>query len=367
MIYHDYNDSIVNLANSILKYFDEKTFHNSISDVDEFLNKENPKNVIVILYDGMGYNLVNRILNEDSFIRNNMIRSISSVCPTTTTASTTSMLTGLNPVEHGWLGWDLLIPPYKKIVSMFKNRLKDTDILVEEYNVASKYYPIETLDEIINKSKKFTSSILFPFKYRNSLVFSNLDDMMNKIIKESNKEGKKFVYAYYENPDAIMHETGTDSTETKVTFELINKKTEELCSKIHDSVVIVVADHGHVNSDTLLISNYPDFNNTLDGDVWIEPRFCSFKVKDEVNFLKLFDKYFSKDFILKTKEEIINEKIFGDGIENKYFKDSLGDYFALAISNKCIVYSENSNIFISNHAGLTEDEMRIPLIMRKCK
>ena len=47
----------------------------------------------------------------------NRIKSITSVFPPTTTAATTSMLSGLNPNEHGWLGWDL----YFKKEDLFKS------------------------------------------------------------------------------------------------------------------------------------------------------------------------------------------------------------------------------------------------------
>ena len=64
------------------------------------------------------------ILNE--FLYRNMLKEISSVVPATTTASTTSMLTGLTPVEHGWLAWDLYFKKEDKIVTMFTNKIKDT-------------------------------------------------------------------------------------------------------------------------------------------------------------------------------------------------------------------------------------------------
>ena len=49
----DYNDSITNVACSIQKYFNVDYKHNTISDIDEMLEKYNPKNVVLILYDGI--------------------------------------------------------------------------------------------------------------------------------------------------------------------------------------------------------------------------------------------------------------------------------------------------------------------------
>ena len=149
------------------------------------------------------------------------------------------------------------------------------------------------------------------------------------------------------------------------------KKVEELYNTISDdTLLIVVADHGHINCDTIILEDYKDIFDTLDGDVFFEGRLCSFKIKDgrEEEFVYLFNKYFSNYFVLMTKEELINSKLLGNGTEHKYFRDSLGDYFALAYSNKYFKYRNVGHIHKSTHAGLTEDEMKIPLIvLNKCK
>ena len=50
--------------------------------------------------------------------------------------------------------------------------------------------------------------------------------MFTKIENNLNKKEKNYIYAYYTNPDSIMHHTGTDSNETIECFKMINDKTE---------------------------------------------------------------------------------------------------------------------------------------------
>jgi hypothetical protein len=363
MIKPNYEDSITNLACSIRKYFGLSIRHNGIKEIDELLNEKRPRNVVVILYDGLGFNIMNRHLDKGSFLVTNCLRDYSSVVPCTTTASTTSMLTGMNPCEHGWLGWDLFIKPEDKIVTMFTNKLKDTSIDAGNYNVARKYYSFKSITEEINDNGEYSSKILFPF---GEGAYYGLKDMHNRIISECKKDGMHYIYAYYEDPDGIMHELGTDHLKTNRVINKIDKLTEELCSKLDDdTLVIVTADHGHFNSESILLSDYADLYNTLDGDVWIEGRMCAFKVKEGMHdtFVDLFNKYFGREFVLKSKKEILDEKLFGTGVEHILFRDSLGDYFGLAISNKFFKYSVHSVDLRSMHAGFTEDEMRIPLIV----
>lgn len=360
----NYDECITNIACSVLNYFNVPVKHNTISEIDNYL-KSNPKNVIVILYDGMGYNLINRILPKKSFLRENMVKSISSVCPSTTTASTTSMLSGLNPVEHGWLGWDTYIKKEDKIVTLFKNTIKDSDEAAAPYNIGNKYLYYKDLKKQIEEYNG-NASIVFPFGEKN-IIYTDLNDMNEKILFECNKPGKRFIYAYYEDPDATMHMTGTNSINTRKTFYNIDESTRKLSDNLNDTLLIVTADHGHINSSNILLYEYKDFYDTLLTDVSIESRFCSFRIKPnkEKEFIELFNKYFSKDFILKSKQEIIDENWFGTGFHHKEFESSLGDYIAIAINDKNFKYNVPRHTFLSSHAGLTEDEMRIPLILKR--
>ena len=358
--YPDYNDCIVNLACSIRKYFGLKYTNNSLNDVDNLLESRQPKNVVVILYDGMWANLIRRII-PDSFLAKNIVRDFSSVAPATTTASTIAMLTGLYPKEHGWLWWDLYIEPEDKIVTLFTNELKDTNIQAQDYYVGMKYYPYKTITDEINQNWEYSGMYISPY---GDIKYESLQDMLDEIYNCCEKDGKKYIYAYHSEPDSTMHELGTDSEKVKELFEDINNKTEELCKNLKDdTIVIIVADHGHLNCEWILLDDYSEFKNTLDWDIWLEGRFCSFKVKDEATFKELFQKYFSEDFLLYSKDEIIDMNLFGLGNEHELFRKSLGDYFALWYRNKYFRYSEASSNLKSTHAWFSEDEMLIPLIV----
>lgn len=362
-MFPNYTDGLSNLTNSILKYFDIKPFHNTILELDEILNEKNYKNVILILYDGMGSNILKRNLKSNSFLRTNKIKDIHAVFPPTTTASTTTILTGLNPNEHGWLGWDLYFKDIHETVTMFLNTKKDTEDKVSDESVAHKYYPYTSIIELINKKHK--AYYVSPFS---EYTYQNLEDMYQVISKLCNTGNKNFIYAYYHEPDHTMHELGTDAKEIKAILNEIDEGTKKLCASLDNTLVIVVADHGHLNSKAITLSDYKDVFETLKRDISIEGRACNFFIKEDEkeNFKNLFNKYFAKDFILYTKEEVINTNIFGIGQNHFRFEDSLGDYLAIAISNKYFRYNENSVKYTSMHAGITEDEILVPLIVYKC-
>lgn len=360
----DYNNCLTNVSNSILKYFECNTYHETLKELDDILNRKEYKNIVLILYDGMGSNILDRHLEECDFLRKYKIKDIDAVFPPTTTASTTSVLSGLNPNEHGWLGWDLYFKEEDEVVSMFMNTKKDTDDIVSLESLANKYYGYKSILKIIGE--KYQTLYLKSF---GDDKYIDLDDMNNKIVEFcNNNDEKKFIYAYYDEPDHTMHHVGTDKKKVKDLFKKINNSTENLCKKLNDdTLVIILADHGHITCEYFTLSEYPDIFNLLKCDVSIEARACNFFINEEKKeeFEKLFNKYFGKFFNLYKKEEVISKKLFGTGKSHEHFYEALGDYLAVAISNKYLRYNENSVDLISMHAGITLYEIIVPLIVYK--
>lgn len=115
----NYKNCLTNLANSILKYFDIKTYHETLEILDKVLKENNSKNVVVILYDGLGARIIDKVLGEKNFFNDNKLCEIDSVFPSTTTAATTTVMSGLNPSEHGWIGWNVYLKEIDKTVTLF--------------------------------------------------------------------------------------------------------------------------------------------------------------------------------------------------------------------------------------------------------
>lgn len=361
IIHTNYDNCLTNVTNSILKYFNIPTYHKTLEDLDKILEKKNYKNIVLLLYDGMGANILDRLLTKDIFLIKNKVKNIHSVFPATTTACTTSILSGLNPCEHGWLGWDLYFKDINETVTMFLNTKKDTNIAVSTENISEKYFPYTSIIELINKHYKAYK--LVPFGNES---YKDIDDMYKQIMSLCQKDEKKFIYAYSDEPDKTIHDEGTNSKKVIELLEKINEDTKKLCESLNnDTLIIITADHGHINSQSITLSNYPDIFNLLKQDISIEGRACAFFIKEgkTKEFETLFNKHFGNDFLLYTKDEVIKNKIFGPGKENKRFKESLGDYLAIAIKDKYFRYNETSTKLTSMHAGITEDEVLVPLII----
>ena len=366
IVKNNYKECLTNLACSIRKYFDLEYKHNTLDYIDKVLEEYKPKNVVTILCDGMGSNIMDRMLDKESFLIKNRIKPITTVFPATTVAATTSILTGLNPVETGMLGWDMYYKDIDKTITVFLNTEKGDEeekFLIEAKEYNKKHMIRKSISKEIEEKGIYKGYSLFPFGEDN---YNDLDDMFNRIESLCNLDGKKYIYAYDIDPDHTMHEIGCDKDEIKDIILDLNNRIEKLSKKLKDTVIFVIADHGHHNVTNLFIKDYPDIEECLLRNTSLEPRAVNFFIKQDKKelFVELFNKYFGNDFDLYKMEDVIESKLFGDGAENEIFKDALGDFLAIAKTDKTILYY-GSTPLKSQHAGYTDDEILIPLIVIK--
>lgn len=220
-------------------------------------------------------------------------------------------------------GWDMYFKDINKTVTVFTNKIKDTNEEAENYNVIQRNLPYKSIDTLIQENNKdVNTAMLFPFGENK---YESIEDMINKIEDICSNNKKNFIYAYVDDPDATMHKTGTNSTETKSIIKLLNDEIERLSKNVKDAVIIVTADHGHINSSKINLEDYKDLKQMLERDISIESRACAFFVKEGLKekFEKLFNNYFGSDFILLTKQEVIDKRFFGIGKENEFFRDAI--------------------------------------------
>ncbi|MBO4460317.1 MAG: alkaline phosphatase family protein [Clostridiales bacterium] len=381
----DYGNCLVNLANSVLKRFGADTTHDTLPLADKYLAKEY-KNVVVLLLDAMGMSVIEKHLDREGFFRSHLAGTLSSVFPPTTVAATTSVMSGLYPNEHGWLGWDMYFPELDKNVTVFMN----TDQLTEkegavpskdaegntvwteeslnlpgpacDFNAAYKYTPYRSiLDRIKDAGGRAEASMPFMPPYP-----ATLDAIFDRIRDLCKEPGNKFIYSYWGEPDTTMHKTGVKSQETHDMLALLEKKVEELASDLDDTLLLITADHGHIDGNNLCILDYPEVLSCLKRLPSIEPRALNLFVKEDCleKFPEVFKAAFGDAFLLLTKEEALERKLFGPCEDREGLEDTIGDFLACAIKDTTVFATHiEAQMNLGVHAGMTLEEYSIPLIV----
>ena len=78
-----------------------------------------------------------------------------------------------------------------------------------------------------------------------------------------------------------------------------------------------------------------------------------------------------KEFLDKTKEELLELNIIGVGEKHKKVDDFLGNFVAISVGDSIFRlqndYFEGKKVKISTHCGLCKEEMEVPIIVLECK
>ncbi len=272
-------------------------------------------------------------------------------------------------------GWDMYFKDDEEIVSVYRDTIKGTKLKCKNNISEKEYMKYENIIDKINKKSNSNNKAYMLSKFMPNSNINNLEDIFKKVeeiinSKEENsgkKLKRKFIYSYYEYPDKLIHQFGTNSKEVKKEINMIEENIENLYSKIDgNTIVIITADHGLVDTTDIILKDYPEIFNMLEHSTLLEERALSMKLKKGVNqkqFAKRFNEYFSEYFKLYSKDEIIELKLLGKEITKEIVIDNLGEYIGIGISNKCMKYEKDEKSFKANHGGITKEEMEVPLII----
>ena len=359
----NYNqNSLINFSNSFLAHFHSPTFHSTIKQVDEVLKGH--QKVVVILFDGMGQNIVRKHLSKKSFIRRNYLCTINSTFPPTTTAATTGFLTGKYPIETGWMAWAQYFESYQRNIILFKNVDYNNEEELESKEIAKHELPIKSIIDIINDNNPDIDTFDIkrrPVDSKGPKTLKGLERTINSTLK---KTKKCFAYFYFDSPDCEMHRYGIDSKRIHKIVKDINKLIERVTKNNPDTLFFTFADHGHINVKHLDICEHRDLYDLLVKPISFEKRTPNFFIKDgkQEEFKNLFNKYYGRHFILFTKQEVLDNELFGEGNINKKAVAFIGDFVASSIDKYALYASKemkNIQIFKGHHAGMTKEELLI--------
>jgi hypothetical protein len=368
IIFPDYQNSILNLVSSLLHSYGAPCAHGSLPDLDQLFARP-IKNKILLILDGCGSEFLRRQLPADGFLRSHYKRDLSSVYPCTTTAATTSMLSGLSPLEHGWLGWSPWIREYGRIIDLFLDRDSLSGATIAP-SAAPLLLPYE---DIIPQIERYAEGLVQCHKVLPSYDphgVNSFSEMIGRIREYSQLAGPQLIMAYWHEPDTLMHNEGPYSETVRHEMLLYDRQLADLMAELDDTLLVVTADHGQVAvTREIFIDEHPAVHDCLVVPPTLETRATSFFVKTHrrQEFVAAFNDLLGDCFLLMPREEVLARGLFGPGQAHHRVDDFLGDYLACATGQTIIRYHSLFNrprfSFKGHHAGLCPEEMLVPLII----
>ncbi len=366
----DFDNSILALSNSLLHHFGVVSEYKSLPILDKVLN-EGWKNVVFLILDCFGKNILEYHLQPSDFLYRHRMADISTIYPPTTAAATITFHSGLPPIASGWIGWMNYFQQYGRVIENFRN----IDFYTGEELTTP--HPADTIlkyksiyEKITEQNPDVEYHRVFPaFVEGGAQTFDELCERVTAATEADDK--RKIISAYWTEPDYAIHHNGIHSAAAAQQIREINAKLEKMCAGLHDTLVIISADHGGIDVDDIVIE-HQDLCDTFRLPPTIETRTVSFWIKEGCNdeFVRLFNKYYGKEFVLFTKEEFMQSHIFGYGKQHPLVDGMIGEYVAIATGTLSINYDSGKRepkLFVATHGGYTKEEMTVPLILVKCR
>ncbi len=346
------------VSGSLRKHCGLPVYHGTDVTVDLWLQSERIDKVVVLLVDAMGTSVMQKHLKEDAFLRKHMVKSISSVFPPTTTASTTSIRTGKTPSETGWLGWNQYFKEVDDNIILFFNSGQYTHTSYPD--TVSKALPVVFTEDELEES----GDSIWPGWSAHNLC-QTFEEMWKRIISISLHENRKYVYAYWDQFDTWMHRNGPSDNSTGEKLQEINAVCEKYAPQIPEGTgVIIIADHSQIDVEKHNLEDHPEIVECFSHLPGLEPRTVAFHIRQDrlEVFPSLFEKAYRNDFDLYTRQQILDLKLFGENSCER-MHEFIGDYLAVAKGNISLLYGAEDKTVKGDHAGGRKEEAMVPLIL----
>lgn len=391
-----------NIPSTILSFFGIKTKRPTLPSELYEEKIEGSNKVVLFLIDALGYNQWIRYNNEffRTFTQKGLVSPITTIFPSTTAATITTISSGLTPQEHGLPEWNVYFKEIDMIIDTLPFRPlgdKNRDSLLEKkvnpkilFDSRTIYQKLKNsrIKSFVFKNKSYAESVYSKLIDKGSEVISfiNISDLAVNLRKRLEKEkGPAYIFIYYDCVDSMQHEYGPYTEEHGAelsTFSYALKR--ELLGKIKkrvakETIFIITADHGQLNippKKTLYLNKYKKLVNSFqesNGKPILptgSPRDVFLYVKPEK--LEEIQDYLSN--LLKGKAKVMKSEdalkmgLFGIGKVHKDFIDRIGNLLILPYSESLIWYEHIKGKkvkLIGHHGGLSKEEMLIPFSVAK--
>ena len=358
----DYEHNLLNVSASLHRWYGLPSEYEGNRSVDAWLNQHHFRTIIALLIDGMGTEILKPKLKENSFFRTFLSDSVSTVYPPTTTAATTSFLTGKSPRENGWLGWNQYFAEEDDQIILFRHH---SEYGTAEYpdDFAERHLPIRKIYDELNANGIKADSVWPSWAPHNPS--KDYEDLLNNLLQKASGFEMRFLYGYWDELDSYMHAYGPSSPGTKEMLNDLDAATRAFAEKLpEDTGLLIIADHGQIAVQSYDMMNDAELCSFFRKAPSLEARTVAFFIREEKKaaFPEFFHERFGDQFILKPSSDPEAQAMFGPGRPSEHFEAFLGDYLAFAVTPLQLCYGKGTDLR-GNHAGMMHDEAAVPVIL----
>lgn len=336
---------------------------------------------IFLLIDGLGYNFLTKVVpNLPGYPE---LSNISTIFPSTTSVVLSSIESGMTPAEHGIIAWQVYLKEIGGIILPFRDSL----ILSKNFKLSSvginTILPEPRMLMRISERKKtllqYQEAPTRPhdhtLKDTDINYHANHLDMLVGLRRAVLQDNHDFIYAYTDVIDHAQHRYGLSTEEAAHSVKAFFHDFEKILLPAlirSDYNLVITADHGAIDASTKISVNHDDkMMDYLVMPPYGDPRIRYFHVESgkEDKFERYFNNKYGKYSMLLRSDDAIKTGIFGSTGITGSIRTRFGTHIAIMKGHGTFEYnypvapSKHKWSTVGHHSGMSEDEMRIPLIV----
>jgi hypothetical protein len=350
------------------------------------------RRVILVLLDALGYVQLGQMLRLDPacvwarLAQQGLLLPMTSVYPSTTGTALATLLTGVEPISHGLLGYELWLREYGVLAEMLS--LKPAygtgkETLVDYGLVPEAFLPVPGLGALLAKAgvpttavvpAQFTRGTLTRMCYRGfTKVFgyTNVEGMWaiaRYVLSHDDAERGLYVL-YWGGIDSTIHVHGTHGGFWEEQFRAVSQacETQFLASlgqrERQGAVLVMIADHGFVDAPEHLAHD-------TDADPVLRRHFLvPYGGEARAAYLYCFDGDGSQEaiqqalgagFIVRRSCDAVEAGLFGRGAPAQESLPRLGHLVAISRGQHYLDRRNLRRKLRGRHGGLSPEEMLVP-------
>ncbi len=372
--------SIVNLMSSIaLACGCHDLLYPPLRDLDL---SERARNIVLLVIDGMGYNLL-RSVRPPGVLRAQLRGRITSVFPSTTATAITTFLTGLAPQQHGLTGWHVYLQEIGEVMAVLPFRPRDPAArLADPVDAAARIFDQPALfGRLSVESHVVAPAHLLSSQYNvrhcraaKPVAYAALADLIQRIVGiVRGGDRRKYIYAYYPELDRLAHEHGPSHSRVHAHLTGIGEALNSLVTELQgtQTTLIVTADHGFIDTDPGLRidpKNHPELSSDLARPLCGESRvaYCYVAADRQRRFTSYVTSQLRAQTVLLTSDSLYRQGYFGFGNAHPQLTERIGDFILIMkdrYTMKDWLPNEKRYVHRGVHGGMSEDELYVPCIV----
>lgn len=349
------------------------------------------KHVVLILVDALGYLQLREMMarHPDGLwsrsARQGTLLPMTSLCPSTTAAALVTLGTGVAPITHGVLGYELWLREYGVLVDMLG--LKPTygaggETLLDWGLVPEEFVPVPGIGTRMTTQgirctshvrELYQDSSLTRMCYRGFSTVVGHSDLVNGLDLlwgdlRGAGDAASYHFFYWGALDKAIHTEGYESDAWRDEYLCIEQAVVSTLAEAappEDTLLILCADHGFVSTpipDALVTDSPSAIYRACSVPYGGESRMAYLHAQGGACLAShdaLADAL-GPNYALCESRALVEQGFFGTGEVYPESVNRLGDYVALARGNHYLDRLDKKHALRGRHGGLSHEEMLIP-------